>query len=108
MIPWCTIFLHRTGTLRDFGAEHPDRSRCYAASGCVAIIERIAGEIDARRFNPAFPSNFPRFVRHAIWRFCAERGLNRCNGRRIDDRGSCHQADCPVLDGCARVPLKPA
>jgi NADH-quinone oxidoreductase subunit F len=48
----------------------------------------IAGKIDTRRFNPSFPANFPRFVQFAIWRFCAEAGLNRCNGNRIDDRAA--------------------
>jgi len=100
--------LHRAGILRDFGADHPYGARCYAPGGCAAIIERIAGKIDARRFNPAFPANFPRFVQHAIWRFCAEAGLNRCNGNRIDDRAPCGLTDCPVFAGCARVALKPA
>jgi len=50
----------------------------------------------------------PRFVQHAIWRFCAEAGLNRCNGRRIADRAPCQQDDCPVFAGCGRVALKPA
>jgi hypothetical protein len=98
-------FLHRTGILRDFAAEHPYGVRCYAQGGCAAIIERIAGKIDARQFNTAFPANFPRFVQHAIWRFCAEAGLSRCNGNRIDDRAACKQTDCPVFNGCARVPL---
>ena len=71
------------------------------------IIERIAGKIDARRFNSSLPANFPRFVQFAIWRFCAEAGLNRCNGNRIDDRAPCDQTDCPVFDRCARVALKP-
>ena len=101
-------FLHRTGILRDFGAAHPYGVRRYSPNGCAAIIERVAGQIDARRFNPAFPANFPRFVQHAIWRFCAEAGLNRCNGRRIDDRAPCVQGDCPLFTSCARVPLKPA
>jgi hypothetical protein len=100
-------FLHRTGILRDFGADHPYGPRCYAANGCAAIVERIASKIDARQFNPAFPANFPRFVQHAIWRFCAEGGLNRCNGNRIDDRGRCEQTDCPIFRRCARVALKP-
>jgi hypothetical protein len=101
-------FLHRTGILWDFGAEHPYGSRCYDPNGCAAIIECIAGHIDARRFNPDFPANFTRFVQHAIWRFCAEAGLNRCNGRRIDDRAPCVQDDCPLFARCARVPLKSA
>src|SRR5438105_9347026 len=99
-------FLHRTGILRELRAEHAYGAGCYAAAGCAAIIERIAGKIDARRFNPAYPANFPRFVQHAIWRFCAESGLNRCNGRRIDDRKRCPPTDCPVFERCARVPLK--
>ncbi len=101
-------FLHRTGILGDFGAMHPYGPRCYAQDGCAAIIERMAGQIDARAFNLAYPANFPRFVQRAIWYFCAEAGLNRCNGRRIDDRARCEQIDCPVLENCARVPLKPA
>jgi hypothetical protein len=101
-------FLHRTGILRQLDADHAYGSGCYAPGGCAAIIERIAGKIDARRFNPTFPANFPRFVQHAIWRFCAERGLNRCNGNRIDDRAPCDQTDCPAFDCCARVALKPA
>ena len=101
-------FLHRTGILRDLRAEHAYGTGCYAPSGCAAIIERIASKIDARDFNPAYPANFPRFVQHALWQFCAESGLNRCNGRRIDDRAPCEQADCPIFESCARVALKPA
>jgi hypothetical protein len=101
-------FLHRTGILRGLKAEHPYGSGCYAPGGCAALVERLASKIDARRFNPAFPANFPRFVENAIWRFCAEAGLNRCNGHRIDDRAACEQTDCPVFESCGRVALKPA
>src|SRR6185437_8047423 len=48
-------WLHRTGILRDFGAEHPYGTRCYESYGCAAIINRIARRIDARTFNPDFP-----------------------------------------------------
>jgi hypothetical protein len=34
-------------------------------------------------------------------------GLNRCNGRRIDDRAACKQTACTVFESCGRVPLKP-
>jgi hypothetical protein len=101
-------FLHRTGILQAFAAEHLYGPRCYTPTGCASIIERLASKIDARQFNPRYPADFPRFVQHAIWRFCAESGLNRCNGHRIDDRLACPQVDCPVFAGCARVPLKPA
>jgi len=101
-------FLHRSGILHDLHADHPYGARCYAPGGCAAIIERVAGKIDARRFNLSYPASFPRFVQHAIWRFCAELGLNRCNGNRIDDRAPCDQTDCPVFAKCGRVALKPA
>jgi hypothetical protein len=100
-------FLHRTGILARLDAAHPYGPACYAPAGCAEIIERIAGEIDARRFNPLFPANFPRFVQHAIWRFCAESGLDECNGHQIDDRKRCDRSDCPAFRLCDRVPLKP-
>ena len=100
-------FLHRTGILRDFGAEHSYGAGCYASNGCRAIIERIADEIDARHYSPSFPVNFPRFIQHAIWRFCAASGINRCNGEHINDSARCQQTDCPVYERCDRVVLKP-
>jgi hypothetical protein len=48
--------LHRTGTLRRFGAEHPYSPPCYAANGCAEIVRGLARRIDAREFNPAFPA----------------------------------------------------
>jgi hypothetical protein len=101
-------FLHRTGILRQLGADHAYGPGCYRPDGCAAIIERIANQIDARRFNHSFPANFPRFVQKAIWHFCAEAGLDRCNGNRIDDRFACEQEDCPIFARCDRVALKPA
>ena len=98
-------FLHRTGILDRLDAAHAYGARCYRPKGCAAIIERIAAEIDARRFNRAFPANFPRFVQHAIWRFCAQSGLNECNGRRIDDRLRCTRKECPVFRRCDRIAL---
>jgi hypothetical protein len=100
-------FLHRTGILARLGADHLYGAKCYRLDGCAAIIEAIAAEIDARRFNPAFPANFPRFVQHAIWRFCAEEGLNECNGRQIDDSCRCTRVECPMFRRCDRVPLYP-
>jgi hypothetical protein len=70
-------------------------------------LERIAATIDARRFNPAFPVNFPRFVQYAVWQFCAENGLDECNGRQIDDREQCDRRQCPAFRLCDRVALKP-
>jgi hypothetical protein len=100
-------FLHRTGILARFHSAHPYGPRCYAPGGCAEIIELIAANIDAKRFNPTFPAVFPRFVQHAIWRFCAEYGLDECNGRQIDDRRRCDRKDCALFRGCDRMPLKP-
>ena len=98
-------FLHRTGILRRFGAEHPYGDKCYGQGGCAAIIRPIATHIDAREFNPTFPPLFPRFVQHAIWRYCAASGLDVCNGNRIDDGARCENAHCQLFQRCDRIAL---
>jgi fermentation-respiration switch protein FrsA (DUF1100 family) len=99
--------LHRTGTIQRLGAAHRYGPGCYGVGGCAEILEMIAARIDARRFNRRFPANFPRFVQHAIWRFCAEDALDECNGRQIDDRFRCDRVECAVFVSCDHVPLKP-
>lgn len=99
-------FLHRTGILNRLKAEHPYGDRCYRPGGCADVIEAMSRGIDAQRFNPEFPSFFPRFLQHAVWRFCAQGELNICNGRRIDDRDRCWNRFCPAYAGCARLPLR--
>ena len=69
-------FLHRTGILRRFGGDHGYGPACYRPGGCAEVVETVAERIDARTFNPAFPAVFPRFVQHAIWRYCAQTGLD--------------------------------
>ena len=97
--------LHRTGILRRFRAEHPYGPRCYAAGSCAGIVRGLAARIDARAFNPAFPACFPRFVQHALWRFCSTSELDICNGNRVDDRRRCQNTLCPVFHCCDRVAL---
>lgn len=99
-------FLHRTGILRHHGASHLYGPLCYGANGCANIVRSIAREIDARAFNPAFPAHFPRFVQHAIWRFCAQQSLDICNGNRIRDSARCGNSWCPVSGDCGRVALR--
>jgi hypothetical protein len=99
-------FLHRTGILERCGVPHVYGAACYARGGCAEIISVVADRIDARSFNPRFPEKFPRFVQHAIWRFCAADGLNMCNGNRIDDRKSCQITYCQLHLKCDRKPLK--
>ena len=98
-------FLHRTGILHRFGADHAYGSTCYRQGGCADIIEAVAERIDASAFNPTFPAGFPRFVQHAIWRYCARSGLDVCNGNRIDDRKSCENVYCRVYSICDRIAL---
>jgi hypothetical protein len=99
-------FLVRTGILKRFEADHSYGAAWYQAGGCADIIESVAQRIDARQFNPGFPQSFPRFVQHAIWRYCAQSGLDVCNGNRIDDRKSCTNVYCQIRSHCDRIVLK--
>jgi hypothetical protein len=99
-------FLHRTGILRRFSADHVYGDRCYGPGGCASILRLIATHIDAREFNPSFPATFPRFVQHAIWRYCAESGLDICNGNRIADSARCDNAHCQLFRHCDRIALR--
>jgi len=98
-------FLHRTGILHRFGAAHAYGSACYRLGGYAEIIESVADRLDARAFNSDFPAVFPRFVQHAIWRYCAQSGLAVCNGNRIDDRKSCDNAYCQICNVCDKIAL---
>jgi hypothetical protein len=92
--------LHRTGILHRLHAAHPYGPICYQRTGCVGVLEAISQCIDARTFNPEFPTIFPRFVQHAVWRYCAQLGINVCYGNRIDDRGSCANVYCRLYHQC--------
>ncbi len=96
-------FLHRTGILHRLRAEHPYGAACYQPGRCADIIALAAEQIDANAFNPRFPTVFPRFVQHAIWRYCAQSGLDICNGNRIDDRKSCDNIYCQIRRLCDRI-----
>ena len=63
-------FLHRTGILAAYGADHPYGPRCYGPKGCEAVLHDLAERFDARTLNPSYPSCFPRLER-------SSRGLNR-------------------------------
>jgi hypothetical protein len=102
-------FLHRTGILARFNANHLYGLACYQPGGCADILQTVAGHIDARQFNPSYPQVFPRFVQHAIWRYCSQSGLDVCNGNQIDDGRRCENKDCRVRLMCDRMALrKPA
>lgn len=99
-------FLHRTGILGRFHANHPYGPACYRPGGCEAILQLVSAQIDARQFNDAFPAIFPRFVQSAIWRYCAENGLDVCNGNRIDDSTKCGNWHCQLFSECDRIALR--
>jgi hypothetical protein len=99
-------FLVRTGILRRFNADHPYGVACYRAGGCVDIVQIVAEKIDARQFNLRFPKTFPQFVQHAIWRYCAENGLDVCNGNRINDNARCDNVYCQLHRICVRTALR--
>jgi hypothetical protein len=98
-------FLHRTGILRRFRADHAYGPACYRPGGCAEVIETVAQQIDASKFNRRFPRMFPRFVQHAIWHYCSQQGLDICNGNQIDDRKRCDNKNCSLYSACDREPL---
>jgi hypothetical protein len=98
-------FLVRTGILDRLAARHLYGPACYRPGGCADVLIDIAMTIDARRFNPGFPKVFPRFVQHAIWRYCAQSCLDICNGNQIDDRGRCTNMWCRLYSRCDRLVL---
>jgi hypothetical protein len=99
-------FLHRTGILGRFEADHSYGPACYRPRGCAEIIATVAHEIDASRFDHRFPKNFPRFVQHAIWRYCSQQGLDICNGNQIDDRKPCENIPCALYSNCDHITLR--
>lgn len=101
-------FLHRSGILYAYGAEHMFGQACYGPNGCEMIIDDLARQIDARSFNRRNPVYYPRFVQKAIWWYCAESGFNICNGRNIADKHRCQLSDCALYDTCGRIPLHTA
>ena len=98
-------FLHRTGILHRLSANHLYGAACYRPNGCADIIRTVSISIDARPFNRTFPQVFPRFLQHAIWRYCAQSHLNICNGNQIDDRGRCTNMWCRLYSRCDRLVL---
>jgi hypothetical protein len=98
-------FLHRTGILHRLAARHPYGPACYEPDGCEAVVRLIANEIDARQFNSKFPKIFPRFVQHAVWRYCAGSVFDECNGNTVDDRDRCANDYCRLYSQCDRLSL---
>jgi len=95
-------FLHRTGILKRFHADHLYGVQCFRKNRCTGLLMRISREIDARTYNGTYPSFFPRFVQNAIWRYCALSEHNECNGVRIDDRHRCDNHTCRLHASCDR------
>ena len=97
-------FLHRTGILSVFAADHPYGDRCYGKAGCAFVIHTLAARIS--RSGRRWRSSSPYQLQFAIWQFCAETRANVCNGRQIDDRFGCINYACPVGHRCSRRILK--
>lgn len=98
-------FLVRTGILKRAQAIHPYGPQCYGQTGCAGILLVLSGGIDARQFDPRFPRNFPRYIQHAIWGYCAGEGLSVCNGNTIDDQDRCRNRECRLYADCDRKRL---
>src|ERR1700738_1921563 len=101
-------FLHRTGILARFNANHPYGAACYRPGGCADIFQTMAERVDGRQSNTTLTPTFPRFIQYAIWQYCSQSGLDICNGNRIDDNKRCENRDCRARLMCDRVPLRKA
>jgi hypothetical protein len=100
-------WMHRSGIMGRF-SSHNYGPACYEPNGCADIIARVATQIDARKCNPLYPKFFPRWVQHAIWRYCAQMELNICNGNTVKRDERCTNKGCPLFDLCDRVALQPS
>ena len=89
------------------GEDKTCRIVAWLRRGGAVIIEAVAAAVDARSFNASFPAYFPRFLQKAIWTFCAQSGLNQCNGNRIDDRQAGEVRDAAYHRALAPVPDRP-
>ena len=100
-------FLHRTGILAAYGHSHAYGQACYGKAGCSVVLYKLAEAINLKSIEPRAPAYNPRLLQYVIWQFCAQTGLDICNGNHIDDRQACQRTDCPIGRRCPRVPLKP-
>ena len=100
------IAIFAKAPIAGFGAEHPYGVGCYRPGSCADILQIVAGQLDASRYNPRFPTVFPRFVQHAVWRYCANEGLDVCNGNQIDDDVRCRNRICRLYNICDRHVLR--
>ena len=100
-------FFHRTGILAAYGHSHGYGQACYGKTGCSVVLYKLAAAINLKAIEPRAPAYNPRLLQYVIWQFCAQAGLDICNGNHIDDRQACQRTDCPIGRRCPRVPLKP-
>ena len=100
-------FLHRTGILAAYGHSHAYGQACYGKAGCSVVLYKLAEAINLKSIEPRAPAYNPRLLQYVIWQFCAQTGLDICNGNHIDDRQACQRTDCPIGRRCPRLPLKP-
>jgi hypothetical protein len=104
-IPWCTTSCTARASCTGSAPAIFYGLGCYQPNGCADIIRSVSAKLDARQFNRSFPKVFPRFVQHAIWRYCARNYFDICNGNRIDDRQPCQNGYCRLYWRCDRKPL---
>ncbi|MER8895942.1 hypothetical protein [Mesorhizobium sp. M0676] len=96
-------FLHRTGILTAYEADHLYGERCYGSTGCETVLRDLAA-----RLSTVDGSISPRSLQHAVWRFCAADELAVCNGNNIRDSFPCQLEWCALKAHCSRLPLRPA
>ena len=104
--PWCTISCIEPESCGGWAPSIPTASAAtgpadaLAFSVCLPRTSTLASSIRPSR------QTFPRFVQSAIWRYCAENGLDICNGNRIDDESRCDNGHCQLFRRCDRIALR--
>ena len=99
-------FVHRTGILRRLGAEHPYGVGCYRPADALTFSGSLAATSTPGSSIRPSPRRFRGSCRMRSGGYCAENGLDVCNGNRIDDRQPLRQRHCQLFRRCDRVALR--
>ena len=97
-------FLHRTGILHRFDADHAYGSACYRRGGCAESLKpwpNGSTPAPSIRHSRRFPGSSSTRSGGTAPRAAS----TVCNGNRIDDRKSCDNVYCQIHNICDRKAL---
>lgn len=97
-------FMHRTGILKYYKAEHR-YGECYDENSCFDIIYNLSNKINCNKIFSSYPEFFPRHIQFSIWRFCSKGNSNICNGNNINKIQYFCKNNCAFDNICSKIPL---